>query len=124
MNNPQIQNIVNNFVVELQSAWNQSVMDALSGVGVGAGKKGPMAKFALGGVGARAKGEKRTSEELKATKEKFVAFVKANPNLRIEQINKQLGTTTKDLALPIRQLIADGMIKAQGEKRSTTYKAK
>ena len=48
-------------------------------------------------------------------------FVKKNPGLRIEQINKQLGTTTKDLALPIRKLIAEGAIKAKGQKRSTTY---
>jgi predicted transcriptional regulator len=53
--------------------------------------------------------------------EKFAAFVKANPGLRIEQINKQLGTTTKDLALPIRKLISEGMLKAKGQKRSTTY---
>ena len=46
---------------------------------------------------------------------------RTNPGLRIEQINKQLGTTTKDLALPIRKLIAEGALKAKGEKRSTTY---
>ena len=53
--------------------------------------------------------------------EKFASYVKANPGLRIEQINKELGTTTKDLALPIRKLIADGYLKAKGKKRSTTY---
>jgi hypothetical protein len=42
----------------------------------------------------------------------FAAFVKAHPGLRIEQINKELGTTTKDMALPIRKLIAEGMISA------------
>jgi len=47
--------------------------------------------------------------------------VKANPGLRIEQINKQLGTTTKDLALPIRKLLAESAIQAKGRKRSTTY---
>jgi predicted transcriptional regulator len=47
--------------------------------------------------------------------------VKNNPGLRIEQINKQLGTTTKDLALPIRKLISDGVVSAKGQKRSTTY---
>ena len=44
-----------------------------------------------------------------------------HPGLRIEQINKQLGTTTKDLALPIRKLIAEGALKTKGEKRSTAY---
>jgi hypothetical protein len=41
--------------------------------------------------------------------------------MRIEQINKQLGTTTKDLALPIRKLISEGALKTKGEKRSTQY---
>ena len=31
--------------------------------------------------------------------------MKAHPGLRIEQINKELGTLTKDLALPIRKLL-------------------
>ena len=32
-----------------------------------------------------------------------------------------MGTTTKDLALPIRKLIAEGQVVAKGKKRSTTY---
>jgi len=69
------------------------------------------------------RGAKRTPADLEALSEKFASFVKASPGLRIEQINKELGTTTKDLALPIRKLIADGMIVAKGQKRSTTYSA-
>ena len=67
------------------------------------------------------RGAKRTSADLEALSERFASFVKANPGLRIEQINKQLGTTTKDLALPIRKLISEGMISAKGKKRSTAY---
>jgi predicted HTH transcriptional regulator len=67
------------------------------------------------------RGAKRTAADLEALSEKFAAFVKANPGLRIEQINKELGTTTKDLALPIRKLVADKVISAKGQKRSTTY---
>jgi hypothetical protein len=67
------------------------------------------------------RGAKRTAADLEAMSEKFASFVKANPGLRIEQINKELGTTTKDLALPIRKLIADRVISAKGQKRSTTY---
>jgi predicted transcriptional regulator len=50
-----------------------------------------------------------------------VSFVKTNPGLRIEQINKELGTTTKDLALPIRKLVGEGYLSSKGQKRSTTY---
>lgn len=44
------------------------------------------------------RGAKRTAEDIDALADKFVAFVKAQPGLRVEQINKELGTTTKDLA--------------------------
>jgi hypothetical protein len=64
---------------------------------------------------------KRTAAELEATAKKFVAFVAANPGLRIEQINKQLGTTTAELMLPIRNMVVAGTVVTQGEKRSTTY---
>jgi hypothetical protein len=67
------------------------------------------------------RGAKRTPADLEALSEKFASFVKASPGLRIEQINKELGTTTKDLALPIRKLIAEGVVIAKGQKRSTTY---
>jgi hypothetical protein len=67
------------------------------------------------------RGAKRSSADLEALSERFASFVKANPGLRIEQINKQLGTTTKDLALPIRKLISEGALIAKGQKRSTTY---
>jgi hypothetical protein len=74
------------------------------------------------GRGARGgRGAKRSPEDLEALSQKFATFVKTNPGLRIEQINKELGTTTKDLALPIRKLIAEGLIAAKGKKRSTTY---
>ncbi len=67
------------------------------------------------------RGAKRDAGEIEATARRFAAFVESHPGLRIEQINQGLGTTTKDLALPIRKLIADGKITSQGQKRSTTY---
>jgi hypothetical protein len=67
------------------------------------------------------RGAKRTAADLEVLSEKFAAFVKASPGLRIEQINKELGTTTKELALPIRKLIADKVVTAKGQKRSTMY---
>lgn len=70
-------------------------------------------------VGIR--GVKRSADDLGRTSESFLSFVASNPGLRIEQINKQLGSSTKDLALPIRKLIASGDVVTKGEKRSTTY---
>ena len=67
------------------------------------------------------RGYKRQSEDLETLSETLVAFVTKSPGLRIEQINKQLGTSTKALALPIRKLIAAGTLKTKGKRRSTAY---
>lgn len=69
-------------------------------------------------------GAKRSTTDLDRLRDQLVAFVTKHPGLRIEQINKQLGTTTKELALPIRKLVAEGTIKTKGQRRSTTYFAK
>lgn len=79
---------------------------------------------ALGGrpvVARRRPNSKRSSNDIDQLAETLVAFVAKHPGLRVEQINKQLGTTTKQLALPIRKLIAEGALKTKGRRRSTTY---
>jgi len=66
-------------------------------------------------------GAKRDPAKLEDLKKSFVAFVTKNPGLRIEEINKQMKTTTRDLALPIRKAISEGAVKTKGKKRATTY---
>lgn len=113
MNKANIQKLVTNFVDQLHTIFQQDVIAAVTG---GNGKAS--LKNGVSGLG---RGAKRTSDDLDQISEKFVAFVAKNPGLRIEQINKQLGTTTKELALPIRKMLAEKKIKAKGKKRSTTY---
>ena len=98
----------------------EMIENALNGHGGGSARGRALPAIARG---RRGRGAKRTEGELEDLQDKFVDFVKDNPGLRIEQINKQLGTTTKDLQLPIRKLIAEGVILAKGSKRSTTYTA-
>ncbi|HEX7837878.1 MAG TPA: hypothetical protein VF469_10475 [Kofleriaceae bacterium] len=125
------------FVAQITQLAHRAAIDTLESaftgrIGGGGGGGGArnggravaLAMPAVGGGRGRARGgrgAKRSPEDLEALSQKFATFVKANPGLRIEQINKELGTTTKDLALPIRKLIAEGMITAKGKKRSTTY---
>jgi len=97
----EMNRVVSGFVAQITELARRAAMD--------------MVHNALG------KGAKRTGDELDKLGDTFHAFVAKHPGLRIEQINKQLGTSTKDLALPIRKLIADGDLKTKGEKRSTTY---
>ena len=72
----------------------------------------------------KAPGAKRAPKEIEKLMDRFAAFVRKNPGLRIEQINAKLGTATKDLALPVRKLIEERRIRTKGEKRATTYEAR
>ncbi|HEY0483943.1 MAG TPA: hypothetical protein VGD37_40765 [Kofleriaceae bacterium] len=123
---------VQGFVAQITQLAHRAAIDTLEsaftgrGGGGGGGRNGSRAAAVLATVGPRGRarggrGAKRTPADLEELSQKFAAFVKSHPGLRIEQINKELGTTTKDLALPIRKLIADGMISVKGKKRSTTY---
>lgn len=112
-----IQRLVDGFVQQVTELARRAAITTLESA-LGGGRGG------AGGVRigrGRGRGAKRTGEELDKLSDEFLAFVNKNPGLRIEQINKQLGTTTKDLALPIRKMIADGTLKVKGKKRSTAY---
>jgi hypothetical protein len=114
--------VVASFVAEITEIAKRAARDQLDAAfGMGS-SRAPRASSASPARG-RGRGVKRTSGDLEKLGEKFYEYVKANPGLRIEQINQKLGTSTKDLQLPIRKMIADGELKAKGKKRSTTYTA-
>lgn len=115
-----MQRLVSDFVAQLTDLWRRAAMESLTGIDAGGRvARGGTATVARGR--GRGRGAKRTAEELDKMQEDFLQFVAKHPGLRIEQINKQLGTSTKDLALPIRKLLADGSLKTKGKKRSTQY---
>lgn len=123
----EMNHTVQGFVAQITELARRAAIDTLESAFGGRaprrGANGVAAVAAVARIGRPRGGRsgKRTPADLEALSEKFGSFVKANPGLRIEQINKQLGTTTKDLALPIRKLISDGTITTKGQKRSTTY---
>ncbi|MFN0251832.1 MAG: hypothetical protein ACKV2T_33455 [Kofleriaceae bacterium] len=116
--NSDIQRLVDEFVAQVTELARRAAMDTLENA-LGRGGRGVVGGLRLGR--GRGRGAKRTGDELDKLSDEFLAFVTKNPGLRIEQINKQLNTTTKDLALPIRKMIADGTLKVKGKKRSTAY---
>ncbi|HSR97741.1 MAG TPA: hypothetical protein VLM79_11860 [Kofleriaceae bacterium] len=101
----------------------ESAFDSKGGRRGGGGAAALIALPSNGRVGRPrgGRGAKRTAADLEALSQQFASFVKSNPGLRIEQINKELGTSTKDLALPIRKLVSTGVVSTKGKKRSTTY---
>ena len=113
----EMNQLVSGFVAQITELARRAAIDTLENA---LGKRPTGGSLRMSGLGRR-KGAKRTSADLDKLADQFVAFVTKNPGLRIEQINKQLDTTTKDLALPIRKLIADGEVKTKGAKRSTQY---
>jgi hypothetical protein len=116
----EMSRVVAQFVAEITDIAKRAARDQLDAAFGGRGGRAT----ATGAVSrGRGRGVKRTSGDLEKLADKFYEFVKANPGLRIEQINAKLGTSTKDLQLPIRKMIADGEIRAKGKKRSTTYTA-
>jgi hypothetical protein len=116
----EMNRVVAGFVSQITELARRAAIDTLENA---LGKGGGRSAGRMSG-GGRGRGAKRTAADLDQLGNQFVSFVAKHPGLRIEQINKELGTSTKDLALPIRKLIADGTIKTKGKKRSTTYFAK
>lgn len=113
----ELNRVVSGFVAEITELARRAAIDTLENA---LGRRTTGSSLRLS-AGRRGGGGKRSSDEIDVLADNFHGFVAKHPGLRIEQINKQLGTNTKDLALPIRKLIADGAIKTKGEKRSTTY---
>ena len=115
----EMNRVVSGFVAQITELARRAAIDTLESA-LGKTRGGSIAAPRSAG-GGRRKGAKRTGDELDKLADNFHVFVGKHPGLRIEQINKELGTTTKDLALPIRKMIADGTLKTKGSKRSTTY---
>ena len=120
----QMNQVVDGFVAQVTDLARRTALGIVEATFGGDGPKVrsvvPLAAPAVGRPrGTR--GAKRSPEDLEELQTRLATFVKGNPGLRIEQINKELGTTTKALALPIRKLLADKVITSQGQKRSTAY---
>jgi hypothetical protein len=52
---------------------------------------------------------------------KVLAYVRANPGQRLEEIGRGLRTDTAGLKRPIQVLVADGKLRTEGQKRGTKY---
>jgi len=69
----------------------------------------------------RRAGEKRSPQILAQVTEQVFNHIKANAGQGVEQIAKALGTTTKELTLPIRKLLGEKKVTSKGQKRATRY---
>ena len=129
----QVRARVESFVGELSELIRRSAMEtvqqALAGGdaprrgrrGAVAGGRRGAASVALKAPRGRAKGAKRSPDELEKLTGQLLAYIKGNAGQRIEQIADGMGTSTKELNLPAKKLLSTKAIKTKGHKRATQY---
>jgi hypothetical protein len=68
------------------------------------------------------KRNRRTLNELDRVGNEVIKLLSSqNRSMRIEEINSELGTSTRQLMRPIQRLLNQGKIKKLGERRATSY---
>lgn len=117
MNSPAVQKLLEQLAATIREEVQADVL-AVFGSSPTPRKRGPgrPAKAASKG---RAKGAKRTPEELNKLVMNVERYIQKNPGQRAEQIASALGIATKDLVLPIAKL-GKG-VRTKGQKRGTQY---
>lgn len=126
----QIRARVEAFVDEMSDLIRESAMETMQkalGSGDGGSRRGRRAgvagrRAALPSASrGRAKGAKRSPDELEKLTTQLLAYVKGNPGQRIEQIAQGMDTSTKELNLPAKKLLSKKALKTKGHKRATQY---
>ena len=140
MEAPQIRSLVDQFVADLTTAIRQEALEAVRGAlgdstaparrGPGRSRKtatrAPRKKAGKRGPGrpkkaTSRKGGRRSPEDVAALGDTVLAHVRANPGQRLEEIGRELGMPTKELKRPIANLMEDGALRTEGQKRGTKY---
>ncbi len=67
------------------------------------------------------KGGKRSANEIAATADSLLQYIREQPGQRMEIIAKAMDVSTKELTLPIKKLLQAKKIRVEGQKRATTY---
>lgn len=140
MTTPAINARVASFVSDLEGLVRKAALESLqAALGGGAparsassstpskrpAAKAPAAKPAPAskpsGVVAKRKGARRSAEDVAASARAIKAHLLEHPGEGVETIAKHLGVPTKDLALPIINLLAAKSIRKEGQRRGTRY---
>ena len=119
---PQILSCVQAFADEIVAAVRASFVDIVSGaLGVTGGPRRGRRAAASRSNAARGRGAKRDPKEIAALTDRLGDFIKKNPGKRIEEIGKELGVNTKELALLVKKLLAAKSVSIKGQKRAMRY---
>ena len=119
MTNQKIETLVNQFVVDLQSATRAEVVNAIRSVVLDASPS--IKKIARGMKVAEKNGGKRTPEQIDQAKDKVVALLKKKGGLRSEEIQDATGLSASELSLPLSHLMKAKVLKCEGVARGRKY---
>lgn len=114
----EINKLVAQLVSDISALARQAALETLSTV-LGGDRASPEARRIAPTITRQ--GAKRDASDIDQAMEKILAFIKENPGTRIEEANKALGTATKYLALPLKKLIAAGVVRTEGQRRGMQY---
>ena len=118
----EIRSRVAAFADEIVALIRASAVDVVNAALGGTAVRSRRGRAVSARMSRRPKGAKRDPAAIARLTETLGTFIKKNPGgQRIEQIGKALGIATKDLALPVKKLLAAKRISTKGQKRSTTY---
>lgn len=117
----RIEQLAAEFVSQLHQIARDEVIRVLEGRPAETRASSVRPRVKPNGSAKPSRGEKRAPKALETLRDKALATIKASPGLRIEEINKELGLATGELALPIKKLIADKTIRTTGARRATRY---
>ncbi len=122
-----ISNRIEEFVADITQLAREHAMQTLANALVmndsaaGSRTTRSRAKGRLSGRGSSGGRHKRTQAELDEDKQRLLAAICAAPGQRMLDLAPALKTSAKQLALPARQLIAEKLVRTEGQKRSTAY---
>jgi hypothetical protein len=114
--NDRVEALIRKFATDLQAVMRDQLAEEVTSA-VQSALGGKIVPRGRGG-GA---GGKRTPEQIEKQAERVLAFIRANPDQRAEQIARANKLTTTELVLPIKRLLDEKKIKASGRARGTTY---
>ncbi len=116
------------FVAELSGLVQEAALEKVSEAIAGAKTTTPSRRRGAPRAAAAAarpqrgsRGGKRTAEEIESQASEITAFVTKNPGSGVEAIAAGLGTSSKELTLPIKKLLSTKALTRKGQKRATKY---
>lgn len=109
------------FVADITELAKKAALETLETGLSGGAPRASSAKGLVGTTRGRRKGGKRSPDEIKEAAHQLLDYIRENPGQRMEAIAKAMGSTTKDLTLPIKKLLQQNMVRVEGQKRATSY---